>query len=204
MHTMLPSPDLYCIPCACEQLPLDACLDVCKELKEENLKAIHRHTGKKEKEDSPDIFSEKLDRNHSPSVLLGKDGHVVAVQVVVSHAIIDGGGAATAVYVGLGGSVELLGTIDARGVAAAVVQVVQLGSGEVGCLVVTRGIFFDVFWSIGRSGMFTVLPQLSPTTGESLTGIPGAAPPPGPLSTERRAGEEARKADLCERDDPGQ
>ncbi|KAH9031232.1 hypothetical protein EDB85DRAFT_1891216 [Lactarius pseudohatsudake] len=111
---------------------------------------------------------------------------VVAVQVV-TYVIVDGGGAAAAVvHVALGGSVELLGTIDACDVAAAVVRVVQLGSGE---------------YRKERN----VHPAPSAVTDDR--GEPdenaGSGTTTGALSTERRAGGEARKADLCERNNPG-
>jgi hypothetical protein len=81
----------------------------------------------------------------------------------------DGNGAAAiVVHVALGELVELLGTVKARNVAPTV-WVVQLSGSKVDCLLVVLLLAINDFdlWNMGRSGIFTMLAQLSPLMWES-------------------------------------
>lgn len=69
-------------------------------------------------------------------VLTGDEIAVVAVHAVVGHDIVDGGEtAAVVVHVTIGGPLELLGTVEARDIAAATPQYESFEGGEVNCLV---------------------------------------------------------------------
>ena len=61
-------------------------------------------------------------------MVAGNKVAVVAIHVVVGHAIFDGAEAAAAVvYVARGRPAELLGSVEARDVGAVTIQVVRLG-----------------------------------------------------------------------------
>jgi len=124
----------------------------------------------------------------------------------LGHAIVDGGGAAAAVMrVELGAPAGLLGTVEAQNANAASIQVIQLGEGEVDCQGGTLGVVVGRGRLLGHRQERRVHHArlaVADDGGEPI-GTAGSSTAIREGRAESRAGGEARKSVLCERDDLG-
>ena len=129
-----------------------------------------------------------LDTTDTTSVLTRDKVPVVAINAIVSHAVV-GGAAAAVVHVTLGRPAEILRTVEARDVAAAAVQVAQLGSGQVNVLAVTRGAVVGLLEHGQKRRIHHTRPDVAHCRGECVDG--GTAIGAG--RAESRTAGEARK-----------